>query len=199
MSCSRKLLNLGSALWELPIYSQLVKSTGDNLGLRLVSEMGTMGLQPRASEIWVSELSYICRIPSQYLLRIRELLGGIGKHSRPPSPGHCPPNPGRLANPRGRERVMFRGSYVHLFLRVSLKSWPFPKSGAHLLRSMRSLQNASCSGGRNSPTPGAHYCYLCFHLTKGSPGRKGVASSKHSLIGCPFPKGQVLFPVAWFS
>lgn len=48
----------------------------------------------------------MCRTPTRCPLRKGELLGGVGKHSKPP-------NPGRLANPRDRESPMLLlwGSY----------------------------------------------------------------------------------------
>ena len=166
--------------------------------------MGTVGLQPWAP--WDTrpppgkECQHWVQFVGQSISVHWELESGlVVLENTPdhPAQDNVHPNQGDQQT-LGTERVtLFWGSYVHLLLWAHLKSWPFPKSGAHLLRSVRCVQNArSCSGRRNSQTPGVHYCYLCFHLTKDSPGRKDITSSKHSLIGCPFPKGQVLFPVA---
>lgn len=65
---------------------------------------------------------------------------------------------------------------------------------AHLLRSMRCLQNArSCSGRRNSQTPGAHYHYLCFYLTKGSPGRQAWHHQSNLSLVAHSPRGGFSF------
>lgn len=119
-------------------------------------------------------LSEICRTSSQCPLRNGELLDGVGKHS-------TPPNPRRPANPGDRESHVTALRQLRSICRFGL--WPgvnvcnsghsLSRDHAHLLRSLRSLQNArSCSGRRNSQTPGAHYRYLCFYLTKDSQGRQ---------------------------
>lgn len=65
---------------------------------------------------------------------------------------------------------------------------------AHLLRSLRSLQNArSCSGRRNSQTPGAHYHYLCFYLTKDSQGRQAWHHQRDLSLAAHSPRGGFSF------
>lgn len=57
MSCSRKLLNLrGGSHRNTPIYGSLVKSTDDNLGLTMASEMEKLacGTEPLISRVWAN-------------------------------------------------------------------------------------------------------------------------------------------------
>lgn len=51
MRCSHKLIKSKEGAWEPLIYSQGVRSTGNNLGLRLASEEGREGRQSCRTEL----------------------------------------------------------------------------------------------------------------------------------------------------
>ena len=76
-------------MWEPLVYSQVVGSAGDNLGLRLASEVegSLVGLSPYPVESATTsrqvsaELSLIVEHPAG----VGELLGALGSHPPPPT------------------------------------------------------------------------------------------------------------------
>ena len=92
-----KLINPGKGSWEPLIYSQSVRSTGNNLGLRLASEVGGGGrggrqscrTEPLTCGIWcyLPEDSVRIELNSWHSAGICELLDSVWKaHPWPPLP-----------------------------------------------------------------------------------------------------------------